>query len=410
MEGPFQQQQQVKGDSGSRLNDLYMMPNATQCQPTPNFDTQISDVWLNEVLEVQSASSGLSTVDSGFGFEPSPLMTIPENSSADFNDILTSIKEIRKETVESLPSSSSGGVNQQDMNMSNFSRAGSEYESSMASPAMSFVPESVASNGGTSAVEDEGTSGKKSSHSAAEKKRRNNIKVGIDELQAIIPSCKEGTKKTQTKQSKATVLKKAVDYISHLIKEKCSLVEEVNNLREEVAALKAVISKYQQMGPPDEAEFERSSAAYMQSQNIGDNIKFYLFCSVVDRLFETFNASISLESPEAFSSSLMTWFDAYCRPEHIRESFLLSLRTVGAKVFNNESAQRLRKWSGALNACKDQIYNQPMVVKIGETISTVKQTVFPNEEAAANSGGEAESGNQGESSDQMKDHPMSDSL
>ena len=98
----------------------------------------------------------------------------------------------------------------------------------------------------------------------------------------------------------------------------------------------------------------------------------------------------------------MSWFDSYCRPEHIRESFLLSLRTVGEKVFNNESAQRLRKWSGALNACKDQIYNQPMVVKIGETISNVKQTVFPKEDST----GDNEPSFSGEAS---TDQPMSDS-
>ena len=119
---------------------------------------------------------------------------------------------------------------------------------------------------------------KKNAHIAAEQKRRNNIKTGIDELQAIVPTCKKGSSKNSTKQSKATVLRKAVDYISHLIKEKTSLVEEVKNLREEVAALRSVISKYQQMGPPDENEFQNAAEAHMRAQNIGDNIKFYLVC------------------------------------------------------------------------------------------------------------------------------------
>eukprot|EP00124_Ichthyophonus_hoferi_P004737 Ihof_evm2s562 gene=Ihof_evmTU2s562 len=82
---------------------------------------------------------------------------------------------------------------------------------------------------------------RRNAHLFAEQKRRNNIKQGFEELQAIIPACKGGPGKI----SKATILQKAMDYIGYIIKEKTGLLEEVQILRQEVQQLRMIIGEYQ---------------------------------------------------------------------------------------------------------------------------------------------------------------------
>eukprot|EP00126_Sphaerothecum_destruens_P013160 Sdes_comp22518_c0_seq1m20960 len=369
--------------SSKHSSDIFYTPTVDDFSQQSLLEAPISDAWLNEVFEPNPADFFCNSV----GFSNRINISQPPVSMADpyprnfisnateasppngtnIDDLIVSIQKIRQEAI--------GG--QKDLVPKTVPSASFLHTPSNSADLYS---NSVPFLSPSTSEDDQMNVMRRSAHIAAEQKRRNNIKTGFDELQHMIPSCKKGA---SSKQSKATVLKQAIDYIGHLIKEKCSLVGEVQKLRNEVSALRLIIQKYQQMeGPPCETQFQETAANHINSQSLSDNIKFYLFCTVVDRLFETFNANVSLESPEAFSSTLMNWFDSYCRPEHIRESFLLSLKTVGEKVFNNESAQKLRKWSGALNACKDQIYNQPMVVKIGETISTVK-SVFHGTESAA---------------------------
>eukprot|EP01136_Pigoraptor_vietnamica_P007888 Opistho-1_new@42543 len=238
---------------------------------------------------------------------------------------------------------------------------------------------------------------RRSAHIAAEQKRHNNIKEGFDQLQHMIPACRRSP---SSKVSKATVLRKAVDYIAHMIREKSSLVEEVGRLRKEVCQLRLIIKHFQQYGQLSDADMKAIAAAagagpLAPASNapvrpggapgsaapnpnfLAENVKFYIFCSVVDNLFESFNSMVSLDSPEAFSTSLMAWFDQYCRPESLRESFLVALRMLGSRFFTEDSINRVKRWSGGLSACTESLsckleyMNVPMVQRIGETITSV---------------------------------------
>ncbi|KJE96168.1 max-like protein X [Capsaspora owczarzaki ATCC 30864] len=248
---------------------------------------------------------------------------------------------------------------------------------------------------------------RRNAHIQAEQKRRNNIKAGFDELQVMIPACQ---KSPASRQSKATVLHKAVDYIHHLVKEKVAFVDEINRLRKEVAALKLIIKKYQQLGFISETDMKAlmgsgssavasagtvavgsssgavapsaaGVAAASSSAGVGssyaDQVKFFIFCNVVDLLWESFSAKVSLDSPEEFASSIMAWFDEFARPDSLRESFLSSLRNMGTRFLTEESMQKVRRWSGGLSACTERITcglehsNLPMAQKLGETISGI---------------------------------------
>ncbi|ETE65222.1 Max-like protein X, partial [Ophiophagus hannah] len=76
-------------------------------------------------------------------------------------------------------------------------------------------------------------------HTQAEQKRRDAIKKGYDDLQAIVPTCQQQDFSIGSqKLSKAIVLQKTIDYIQFLHKEKKKQEEEVSTLRKDVLALK----------------------------------------------------------------------------------------------------------------------------------------------------------------------------
>ena len=53
------------------------------------------------------------------------------------------------------------------------------------------------------------------------------------------------------------------------------------------------------------------------------------FCCVIDKLYETFCQTVSLENAEIFSTSLLQWFKGYCNTE----TFLKPLQAIGSRFF-----------------------------------------------------------------------------
>ncbi|KAI8359779.1 hypothetical protein BD560DRAFT_405222 [Blakeslea trispora] len=66
---------------------------------------------------------------------------------------------------------------------------------------------------------------KKANHIASEKKRRQNIRLGFDQLIEIVPSL------TQGNRSEAFILQKSVDHIRHLINTKNDLKSQIKDLQ-----------------------------------------------------------------------------------------------------------------------------------------------------------------------------------
>ncbi|XP_063156503.1 max-like protein X isoform X2 [Candoia aspera] len=85
-------------------------------------------------------------------------------------------------------------------------------------------------------------------HTQAEQKRRDAIKKGYDDLQAIVPTCQQQDFSIGSqKLSKAIVLQKTIDYIQFLHKEKKKQEEEVSTLRKDVMALKIMKVNYEEI-------------------------------------------------------------------------------------------------------------------------------------------------------------------
>ncbi|KAL1931120.1 hypothetical protein VTP01DRAFT_10257 [Rhizomucor pusillus] len=66
---------------------------------------------------------------------------------------------------------------------------------------------------------------KKANHIASEQKRRQNIRLGFEQLIEVVPSLSQGNR------SEALILQKSVEHIRHLIKIKNDLKEQVRDLQ-----------------------------------------------------------------------------------------------------------------------------------------------------------------------------------
>ncbi|XP_028636181.1 max-like protein X isoform X3 [Grammomys surdaster] len=147
-------------------------------------------------------------------------------------------------------------------------------------------------------------------HTQAEQKRRDAIKRGYDDLQTIVPTCQQQDFSIGSqKLSKAIVLQKTIDYIQFLHKEKKKQEEEVSTLRKDVTALKIMKVNYEQIvkahqDNPHEGE-----------DQVSDQVKFNVFQGIMDSLFQSFNASISVASFQELSACVFSWIEEHCEPQ-----------------------------------------------------------------------------------------------
>nr|XP_017204694.2 max-like protein X isoform X1 [Oryctolagus cuniculus] len=151
-------------------------------------------------------------------------------------------------------------------------------------------------------------------HTQAEQKRRDAIKRGYDDLQTIVPTCQQQDFSIGSqKLSKAIVLQKTIDYIQFLHKEKKKQEEEVSTLRKDVTALKIMKVNYEQI-----VKAHQDNPSEGKDQ-VSDQVKFNVFQGIMDSLFQSFNASISVASFQELSACVFNWIEEHCKPQTLRE-------------------------------------------------------------------------------------------
>ncbi|KAI8778078.1 max protein X isoform X2 [Biomphalaria glabrata] len=169
---------------------------------------------------------------------------------------------------------------------------------------------------------------RREAHTVAEQKRRDAIKKGYDELQCIVPTCQQQDTLGSQKISKATVLQRSIDYMQFLSSQKKKQEEELESLRKEVMALKIMKANYEHI-----VKTHQSSPSLGQNQ-VSDEIKFQVFRNMMDSLFQSFNASISVANFAELSACVFSWLEEYCKPQTLRELVLGILRQVNATINN----------------------------------------------------------------------------
>lgn len=159
---------------------------------------------------------------------------------------------------------------------------------------------------------------RRNAHTHAEQKRRDAIKKGYDELQAIVPMC-QTTDANSQKLSKATVLQRSIDYIQFLMQQKKKQEEDLESLRKEVTALQIMKTQYEQI-----VKAHQNTPQQGQNQ-VSDECKFQVFQQIMDSLFQSFNASISVANFGELSSCVFSWLEEYCKPQMLRDLTLAIL-------------------------------------------------------------------------------------
>ncbi|XP_078450039.1 max-like protein X isoform X2 [Lampetra planeri] len=168
---------------------------------------------------------------------------------------------------------------------------------------------------------------RRQAHTQAEQKRRDAIKKGYEDLQAIVPTCTQQDLIGSQKMSKATVLQRSIDYIHFLHKEKKKQEEELSTLRKEVLALKIMKSNYEQI-----VRAHQSNPQQGQEQ-VSDEVKFSIFQGIMDTLFQSFNASIAVSSFQELSACVFSWLEEHCKPQTLREIVLGVLRQLNPQHY-----------------------------------------------------------------------------
>ncbi|XP_078385677.1 max-like protein X isoform X3 [Cetorhinus maximus] len=168
---------------------------------------------------------------------------------------------------------------------------------------------------------------RRQAHTQAEQKRRDAIKKGYDDLQSIVPTCQQqdfliGSQKL----SKATVLQKTIDYIQFLHKEKKKQDEELSTLRKDVMALKIMKANYEAIVKAHQ------NNPHQGKDQVTDQVKFSIFQSIMDSLFQTFNACLSVTNFQELSACVFSWIEEHCKPQTLREIVVGVLRQLNSQL------------------------------------------------------------------------------
>ncbi|RUS90070.1 hypothetical protein EGW08_002183, partial [Elysia chlorotica] len=175
---------------------------------------------------------------------------------------------------------------------------------------------------------------RREAHTVAEQKRRDAIKKGYDELQTIVPTCQQQDALGSQKISKATVLQRSIDYMQFLSNQKKKQEEELESLRKElVCFLNTNLIFFFSRNYEHIVKTHQSSPSHGQSQ-ISDEVKFQVFRSTMDSLFQSFNSSISVANFAELSACVFSWLEEYCKPQTLRELVLGVLHQANNTVNN----------------------------------------------------------------------------
>lgn len=113
------------------------------------------------------------------------------------------------------------------------------------------------------------------------------------------------------KLSKAVVLQRTLSYVEYLQQQKKKQNEELVKLRKEKIALAIMKTNYEQI-------VKQQSSNSCQDGKVSEETKFVTFQNMMDKLFESFNATVSTESFQTLSHGVINWIEEECKPGNLK--------------------------------------------------------------------------------------------
>ena len=127
------------------------------------------------------------------------------------------------------------------------------------------------------------------------------------------------------KLSKAVVLQRTLSYIEYLQQQKKKQSEELVKLRKEKVALAIMKANYEQI-------VKQQTSSTCNDGKVSEETKFVAFQNMMDKLFESFNATVSTDNFQTLSHGVINWIEEECKPGNLKNC----AREVLVKM-NNES-------------------------------------------------------------------------
>ncbi|KAI1287295.1 Max-like protein X [Halotydeus destructor] len=155
---------------------------------------------------------------------------------------------------------------------------------------------------------------RREAHTQAEQKRRDAIKRGYEDLQHLVPTCQQQDSVSSYKLSKATILQRSIDYIQFLQQQRKKQDDDLQSLRKEVVALQIMKSNYEQM-----VKQHQQSQPGQSTNQISEDVKLQVFEAMCDRLFLSFDESVSATNFQDLSSCMITWLEENCKPQTLKQ-------------------------------------------------------------------------------------------
>jgi len=162
---------------------------------------------------------------------------------------------------------------------------------------------------------------KRNAHTAAEQKRRDTIKVALDQLQQLIPGCTsfETSPGLPNKKSKAQILQKAIEYVTLLTDDRDKKNDEILEMEKKLVALKIVKENYEKLVLSGEGNVK---------SEVSDNVKFTVFQQLMSTLLESFRGTLSVGSFHVLSGSMIRWVEDYCKPEIVNGIIVAIVKSI----------------------------------------------------------------------------------
>ncbi|CAD5117129.1 DgyrCDS5937 [Dimorphilus gyrociliatus] len=183
------------------------------------------------------------------------------------------------------------------------------------------------------------------------------LQRGFDDLSKLVPALSESAAQG-TKESKAGMLNKTLDYCYQIRREHRKLQKEADALRLEAQQLSNEINSYQMQLPEGGVSSSPQESNPMRVERMFDdfvrartfqNWKFWIFAMFVRPIFESYNRSVTLLN---FHQSVLSWVEQHCSLISLRPAILSRLRRLSTSSSIMASPEKLP--DEALKAAMDE--------------------------------------------------------
>lgn len=134
-----------------------------------------------------------------------------------------------------------------------------------------------------------------------------------EDLQMLVPNCApQSDSVSSQKLSKAVILQRSLSYLEFLQQQQKKQADELSKLKKQKIVLTIMKTNYEQIVQ------QQLSSNNMSSGTVSEEVKFRIFQQLMEKLFVSFNATVSTNDFQELSHGIINWIEEYCKPQTLR--------------------------------------------------------------------------------------------